>query len=143
MRIDVIHGPNLNLLGEREPSIYGTLTLDEINARIAEHASDCEVRMFQSSSEGAIIDRIHEARKWADGIILNAGAYTHTSYAIRDALASVGLPAVEVHLTNVHGREPFRGVSVLAPACIGQISGFGWRSYALGLDALLGHIGAV
>lgn len=139
--IALIHGPNLNLLGAREPGIYGRVTLADIDARLAEQAApEHAVRPFQSNSQGAIIDQIHDAREWADGILINPGAYTHYSYAIRDAVAGVALPAVEVHLSNVHAREAFRHVSVIAPVCLGQISGFGWRSYALGLSALLEHL---
>jgi len=138
IKILVVHGPNLNLLGMREPGVYGTLTLAEINRRLGEYAAQqhMELRTFQSNSEGAIIDAIHEAQSWAEGIVINPGAYTHTSYAIRDAIAAVGLPTVEVHLSNVHAREPFRHTSVIAPVCEGQIAGFGWRSYLLGLEAL-------
>ena len=137
-KIVILHGPNLNLLGVREPGIYGALPLAEINQRLEEYAAqqDIQLRILQSNSEGAIIDAIQEAREWADGMVINAGAYTHSSYAIRDAIAAVGLPAVEVHLSNIHAREPFRHTSVIAPVCLGQISGFGWRSYLLGLEGL-------
>jgi len=137
-RILVLHGPNLNLLGTREPELYGTLTLAEVNRRLHNYAAqrDIELKTFQSNSEGTIVDALHEAQSWAEGIVINAGAYTHSSYAIRDAIAAVGLPTVEVHLSNVYAREEFRHKSVIAPVCEGQISGFGWRSYLLGLEAI-------
>jgi len=140
-RIAVIHGPNLDLLGTREPSLYGTMTMAQINERIASKAAPHEVRTFQSNGEGALVDFVHEVSGWADGIIINAGAYTHTSIAIRDALHAAAIPAVEVHLTNVHAREEFRHHSVIASACLGQIAGFGWHSYLLGLEALLEYLG--
>ena len=140
--IQVIHGPNLNLLGQREPDVYGRVTLARIDGELEELAKDrgAVLRAFQSNHEGAIVDAIQEALGWADGLLMNPGAYTHYSYAIRDALSGVGLPTVEVHLSNIHAREPFRHTSVIAPVCVGQISGFGWRSYRLGLLAILEHM---
>ena len=138
MKILVMHGPNLNLLGEREPGIYGSDTFESVNAEIKAHAEklgfECEV--FQSNSEGALIDRLHAARLDCAGVVLNAGAYTHYSYAIRDAIAAIRIPVVEVHLSNIHARDEFRHTSVIAPVCAGQISGFGKFSYILGLEAL-------
>ncbi len=139
--ISVVHGPNLNLLGMRERSIYGNVTLATINrALVAAAGDDNEIQTFQSNHEGALIDEMQRAREWADGLLLNPGAFTHYSYAIRDAVAGVALPTVEVHLSNIHSREEFRHRSVIAPVCIGQISGFGWRSYLLGLQGLLAYL---
>jgi 3-dehydroquinate dehydratase-2 len=139
-KILLIHGPNLNLLGKREPQIYGSSGLDEINTRMKRLAEDnkAELRAFQSNSEGALIDAIHEAGNWADGIIINPGAYGHYSYALRDALAAINLPTIEVHLSNVYAREEFRYKSVIASVVIGCITGLGWRSYACGIESLIG-----
>jgi 3-dehydroquinate dehydratase II len=139
MRILIVHGPNLNLLGTRQPEIYGKVGLPEINAAIEQAARErnAEIRIYQSNSEGAIVDSLHEAREWADAIIINAGAYTHYSYAIADALASVNLPAVEVHLSNIYARDEWRRRSVLAPVVVGSICGLGWRGYVLALQAVL------
>lgn len=137
MRIRVLHGPNLNLLGIREPKVYGRITLEEIDLRISECARDLgvDVQISQFNSEGEIVDAIQEARGSADAIVINPGAYTHYSIAIRDAIAAVGLPTVEVHLSNITAREGFRRESVTAPVCAGQVSGFGAESYLLGLRA--------
>ena len=134
----VLHGPNLNLLGTREPEVYGTETLEEINSGLAALAAELgmETRTLQSNSEEALIEALHAAREWAHGVIFNPGAFTHTSVALRDAIAAVGLPVVEVHLSNIYARESFRRESLLAPVCAGSISGFGATSYALGLRAL-------
>jgi len=142
MEILVIHGPNLNLLGTREPEIYGYDTLDDINARLTDFAAEKNVnlRFFQSNHEGAIIDAIHEARSWASGIVINPGGLTHSSVSLRDAIAGVSLPTIEAHLSNIHAREDFRRHSWVTPVCVGIISGFGWRSYQLALDALIARL---
>ncbi|HMA37061.1 MAG TPA: type II 3-dehydroquinate dehydratase [Chloroflexia bacterium] len=137
-QILVLHGPNLNMLGRREPAIYGRTTLDEINALLAQAAGTrAQLQCVQSNYEGGLIDAIQEAHDWAAGILINPGAFTHYSYALRDALAGSGLPAVEVHLSNVFARESFRHTSVLAPVCRGLIGGLGVDSYLLGLEALI------
>ncbi len=137
-RVLVLNGPNLNLLGEREPHLYGTATLEQIVDQLRQHAAtlQMEIEHVQSNHEGVLIDALHQARERVHGVIINAGALTHTSYALRDAIASVQIPTVEVHLTNIYAREEFRRHSVIAPACVGQISGFGARSYILALEAL-------
>jgi 3-dehydroquinate dehydratase II len=134
----LLHGPNLNLLGAREPDVYGSLSIDDINARIQSAGRDIgiEVRCLQSNHEGVLIDALHEARNWAAGVIFNPGGYTHTSVALRDAIAAIGIPVVEVHLSNVYAREEFRHTSLISAVCKGKISGFGWHSYWLGLMAL-------
>ena len=139
LKILLMHGPNLNLLGWREPGIYGTVGFDEINARMRKVAEEhgAELRVFQSNSEGAMVDAIQDARNWADGIVINPGAYAHYSIAMRDALSAVKLPTIEVHLSNVHAREEFRHKLVLTPVCVGMICGLGWRSYLYGLESLL------
>lgn len=137
-KVLVVHGPNLNLLGERDPAYYGNVTFTKLNEMILDRADalgmQCEI--FQSNHEGAIIDRLQAARNTFDGVILNAGAYTHYSYAIRDAIADMQLPCVEVHISNVQARDDFRAKSVIAPVCIGTIAGFGINSYFLALQAL-------
>lgn len=137
IKVRVIHGPNLNLLSAREPQIYGSTSLAEIDERIKAHAESIGVQaeISQFNSEGEIVNAIHEARSWANAIVINPGAYTHYSVAIRDAVAAVDLPTVEVHLSNIYAREEFRRTSVIAPVCAGQISGFGGASYLLGIEA--------
>lgn len=137
-KILVLHGPNLNLLGTREPEVYGSLTLVEIDEILQATAQTLgvAVQTFQRNSEGALIDALHEAREWASGVVFNPGGYTHTSVALRDAVTAVGLPVVEVHLSNVHARERFRRHSYIAPVCVGGITGLGWRSYTLALTYL-------
>ncbi len=135
----VIHGPNLNLLGEREPEVYGAQTLRDVNREITNHAflKNLNVRFYQSNHEGKIIDCIHKNRRWADGLVINPGAFTHYSYALRDAISAIGRPAVEVHLSDIHKREAFRKISVIKPVCIKQISGKGIQSYIEGIETLL------
>jgi 3-dehydroquinate dehydratase-2 len=142
VRVQVLHGPNLNTLGTRDPAVYGTTTLAEIDAELARRAKDrgVELRSAQTNLEGELVELIQQAKGWASAIVINPGGYTHTSVAIRDAIDAVGLPTVEVHLSNLHAREPFRQVSVTAAKCIGQICGFGAQSYYLGLDAALAHV---
>ncbi|MBL8968826.1 MAG: type II 3-dehydroquinate dehydratase [Spirochaetaceae bacterium] len=139
----VLNGPNLNLLGKREPEIYGSLTLAEIDERVAALAVDIGIlpRFVQSNVEGVLVDELHAAMRWAEGAIFNAGAYTHSSIALRDAIAAVGYPVIEVHLSNTDAREEFRRVSMIGPVCVGTVKGFGWRSYTLALRALAELIG--
>ena len=135
----VLNGPNLNLLGEREPEVYGKLDLPEINKRLEElgRMLGLEVHFQQSNSEGTLVDALQEARLWADGVVFNPGGYTSTSVALLDAVKAIPIPVVEAHLSNIHAREEYRRHSMIAPACIGSIAGFGWRSYALALRALM------
>ena len=136
-KILVIHGPNLNLLGEREPNVYGAVTLDEINQEMLDFAKnhDLELKIVQSNHEGEIVETIQNARNWADFLVINPAAYTHTSVAIRDALSAVKVPAIEVHLSNIHAREGFRQMSHISPVALGQVTGFGKASYLLALQA--------
>ena len=140
--VQVIHGPNLNLLGKRKPEIYGRTTLAEIDGELHKRGErhGTEIRTFQSNQEGALIDRIHLAREEADGILINPAGYGHTSVALRDAIEASELPAVEVHLSNIHARETFRHHTLTSAVCIGQVCGFGANSYYLGLDALVAHM---
>jgi|SRR5579871_559460 3-dehydroquinate dehydratase-2 len=139
LHILVIHGPNLNTLGKREPGIYGRMTLAQINERIVSYAAErhCEITIFQSNHEGALIDFLQEEAADSAGIVINPGGLTHTSVTLRDAIAGTGKPAIEVHLSNIYARESFRHTSLLAPVCRGQVSGLGWRGYLYALDALI------
>lgn len=138
MNILVLHGPNLNLLGEREPGVYGTMSLARLDSKIKAHArrKRASLRIFQDNCEGALIDLLHKNRRWARGAVFNPGAYAHYSYALRDAVAAVGIPVIEVHLTDIKKREPFRRRSVIAPACLAAIHGKGVGSYLEAIDRL-------
>ncbi len=139
MKILILHGPNLNLLGTREPEIYGSMTLDDINEKLIELGKSlgAEIKCMQSNHEGALIDALQDARIWANGVVFNPGGYAHTSVALRDAIRAIGIPVVEVHISNVYAREEFRSVSMISAVCKGKIVGFGWKSYEMGLRALL------
>ena len=142
MKVLVLHGPNLNLLGTREPEIYGSMMLGEINTKLMEMGKEfgADLKCFQSNHEGALIDALQDARTWADGVVFNPAGYTHSSIALRDAVIASGIPVVEVHLSNVYAREEFRHSSMISAVCVGKIVGFGWRSYELGLRALIAVI---
>jgi 3-dehydroquinate dehydratase II len=139
----VLNGPNLNLLGEREPDLYGHETLADIMVMVQEYANGrgADIRAAQSNSEGALIDALHDSREWASGVVFNPGGYTHTSVALRDAISSIALPVVEAHLSNVYAREPFRHTSLLSGVCLGTVAGFGKHSYIVALEGLLRHLG--
>lgn len=139
MKILILHGPNLNLLGTREPEIYGSMMLADIDTKLVEFGKEfgADLKCVQSNHEGALIDALHDARTWANGVVFNPGGYTHSSIALRDAVIACGLPVVEVHLSNVYAREEFRQSSMISAVCQGKIVGFGWRSYELGLRALI------
>jgi 3-dehydroquinate dehydratase II len=141
-QILILNGPNLNLLGTREPDVYGRDTLADIVRDLHERAAErgAELRDVQSNHEGALVDALHDARAWAAGVVLNAGAFTHYSIALRDAISAAELPTVETHLSNTHAREPFRHHSVIAPVCLGVVAGFGRDSYAVALDGLIRHL---
>tara|TARA_B100000470_G_C19429371_1_gene232234 strand:+ start:59 stop:493 length:435 start_codon:yes stop_codon:yes gene_type:complete len=142
LNVLVLHGPNLNLLGTREPDVYGTDTLADIDSQLTALAEELKImiRIKQSNSEETLIEALHSAREWANGVLFNPGAFTHTSVALRDAIAAIDVPVVEIHLSNIHARESFRRESLLAPVCVGSISGFGSQSYMLGLQALKTHM---
>ncbi|MCQ3939099.1 MAG: type II 3-dehydroquinate dehydratase [Chloroflexi bacterium] len=144
MKILVLHGPNLNLLGTREPDVYGSLTLNDINEKMIALGRElgAQVTCLQSNHEGALIDALHDARAWAAGVVFNPGGYTHTSVALRDAVSAIQIPVVEVHLSNVYAREEFRRTSLISAVCKGRVTGFGWRSYELGLRGLIDIIRA-
>jgi 3-dehydroquinate dehydratase-2 len=139
MKILILHGPNLNLLGTREPEVYGSMSLEDINQKLIKLGEElgAEVKCSQSNHEGALIDALQDARMWANGVIFNPGGYTHTSVALRDAITAIGIPVIEVHLSNVYAREEFRHKSLISAVCKGKVLGFGWRSYTLGLRALV------
>jgi len=141
-KIIILHGPNLNLLGERDKKIYGSLTLRQINQKLKAFALAKKVtlRIFQSNSEGALIDFMHKNRKWAQGLVINPAAYTHSSYALRDSIEAMPFPSVEVHLSDIKKREKFRKISITAPVCVKQISGLGWKSYTEGVKFLLKYV---
>jgi len=139
MKVLILHGPNLNLTGTRETEIYGTINLEDINTRLVEHGQELGIKVIcqQSNHEGALIDALHEAQKWAGGVVFNPGGYSHTSVALRDAVAAIDIPVIEVHMSNIYAREGFRHQSFISSVCKGKIVGFGWKSYLLGLKAII------
>ena len=139
MKVLILHGPNINLTGTRETEIYGTMTLEEIDARLVEQGQELGIKVTcqQSNLEGALIDALHEARKWADGVVFNPGGYSHTSVALRDAVAAIDIPVIEVHMSNIYAREGFRHQSFISSVCKGKIVGFGWKSYLPGLKTII------
>lgn len=143
MKILILHGPNLNLLGTREPEVYGSITVDDINEKMITLGKElgADVICKQSNHEGELIDALHDARMWAAGVVFNPGGYTHTSVALRDAISAIVIPVIEVHLSNVYAREEFRHTSFVSAVCKGKVTGFGWRSYELGLRGLVDIIG--
>ncbi|MCE9645920.1 MAG: type II 3-dehydroquinate dehydratase [Chloroflexi bacterium] len=144
MKILILHGPNLNMLGTREPEIYGSTALADIDHKMTELGEHlgAEIKCLQSNHEGGLIDALQDARTWADGVVFNPGGYTHTSVALRDAISAIAIPVVEVHLSNVYAREEFRHTSLISAVCKGRVTGFGWRSYELGLRGLVDIIKA-
>ncbi|MBX3037064.1 MAG: type II 3-dehydroquinate dehydratase [Anaerolineales bacterium] len=143
MKILILHGPNLNLLGTREPEVYGSMTLENINEKMIALGKELnvEIKCLQSNHEGALIDALHDACTWANGVVFNPGGYTHTSIALRDAISAIQIPVIEVHLSNVYAREEFRHTSFVSAVCKGKVTGFGWKSYELGLRGLIDLIG--
>lgn len=142
MKVLILHGPNLNLLGTRDPEVYGSMTLNDINQKMIDLGKElgAEVICLQSNHEGALIDALHDARTWASGVVFNPGGFTHTSIALRDAISAIVIPVIEVHLSNVYAREEFRHTSFISAVCKGKVTGFGWRSYELGLRGLVGQV---
>jgi len=141
MKVLILHGPNINLTGTRETEIYGSITLEEIDARLVEQGQELGIKVTcqQSNHEGALIDALHEAQKWAVGVVFNPGGYSHTSVALRDAVAAIDIPVIEVHMSNIYAREDFRHHSFISSVCKGNIVGFGWKSYLLGLIAIIDY----
>ena len=139
MKILILHGPNLNLLGTREPEVYGSMTLENINEKMIVLGKElnAEIKCTQSNHEGELIDALHDARTWANGVVFNPGGYTHTSVALRDAISAIQIPVIEVHISNIYAREEFRHTSFVSAVCKGKVTGFGWRSYELGLRGLI------